>query len=117
MNPKALKITTLGENIAYGKCLGQWGWSFLIELVDVKDEKRKIAFETGISKKALLCNIKALEVNLSDIDSIILSRGHLDHTVATVEVAKFAGSVSIFAHPDTFPSRFYEDEIWRQKNG
>ncbi len=112
---KALKITTLGENIAYGKYLGQWGLSFLIELVDARDEKRKIVFDTGMSKKALLHNIKALKADLRDIDSIILSHGHLDHTATTVEVAKFAGGVSIYAHPDTFLPRLYEDENGKRR--
>ncbi len=112
---KALKITTLGENIAYGKCLGQWGLSFLVEFVDAKDENRKIVFDTGTSKKALMHNIKALKVDLSNVDSIVLSHGHLDHTAAIVEVAKSAGSVSIHAHPYTFLPRFFEDKNGKRR--
>jgi 7,8-dihydropterin-6-yl-methyl-4-(beta-D-ribofuranosyl)aminobenzene 5'-phosphate synthase len=107
---KALKITTLGENVAYGKCLGQWGLSLLVEIMDAKDRKKKIVFDTGISKKALLHNIKELKVDLSDVDSIILSHGHLDHTAATVEVAKAAGNVTIYAHPHAFLPRIYEEK-------
>lgn len=111
----ALKITTLAENLAYGKCLGQWGLSFLVEFVDTKGDERKIVFDTGINKKALLHNIKALKVNLSDVDSIVLSHGHLDHSAATVEVAKAAGGVKIYAHPHTFLPRFYEDKKGKRR--
>jgi 7,8-dihydropterin-6-yl-methyl-4-(beta-D-ribofuranosyl)aminobenzene 5'-phosphate synthase len=112
---RSLKITTLGENIAVGKCLGQWGLSFLLELVDAKDRKGKIVFDTGISKKALLHNIKALKVDLSDVDSIVLSHGHLDHTATTVEVAKAASGVKIYAHPHTFLPRFYESKNGKRR--
>jgi len=112
---KALKITTLAENLAYAKCLGQWGLSFLLEFVDMKGDERKIVFDTGINKKALLHNIKALKVGLSDVDSIVLSHGHLDHTAATVEVAKAAGGVEIYAHPHTFLPRFYEDKRGKRR--
>lgn len=112
---KALKITTLGENIAYGKCLGQWGLSFLMELVDAKDRKRKIVFDTGINKKALLHNIRKLKVDLSDVESIILSHGHLDHTAATVEVAKAAAKVKIYAHPHAFLPRIYEGKNGKRR--
>jgi len=116
MNPiKALKITTLGENIAYGKCLGQWGLSFLVELVDAKDRKKKIVFDTGISKKALLHNIRELKVDLGDVESIILSHGHLDHSAATVEVVKAAGNVKIYAHPHAFLPRIYEGKNGKRR--
>lgn len=113
---KALKITTLAENIAYGKLLGQWGISFLIETVDSRDKKTKIVFDTGINKKALLHNIKTLKLDLTDIDSIILSHGHLDHTAATVEVTKTAGNIKIYAHPHTFLPKFHQDKKGKRRN-
>ena len=101
--------------MAVGRCLGQWGLSFLIEFVDARGDERKVVFDTGIHKESLLHNIKQLEVDLSDADSIVLSHGHLDHTAATVEVAKAAGGAKIYAHPHAFLPRFYEDKKGKRR--
>ena len=36
------------------------------------------------------------------IDAVVLSHGHWDHTSATVDIVKTAGSVKVFAHPSAF---------------
>ena len=113
---KNLKITTLVENLAYPKYLGQWGLSFLVELIDAKDKLRKIIFDTGGSKKAFKHNVKALKVDLSDVDSVVMSHGHWDHAAATVEVTKAAGGgLEIFAHPHTFLPRFFTDKKGKKR--
>ena len=113
-----LKITTLADNLVMTKCLGQWGLSFLLELVDRKGVPRKIMFDTGGHKKSLLQNIKQLKIELSDLDCIVISHGHGDHTAATVEIAEAAGSVKVYAHPHTFLPRFYVDKTGkRRKHG
>lgn len=111
----SLKITTLAENSAMSHLLGQWGLSFLLELVDGKGAKRKIIFDTGIAKRALLQNIKSLKVDLSDVDCVVLSHGHLDHTAATVEIVKAAGGVKVYGHPHTFLSRFRVDKSGKKR--
>jgi 7,8-dihydropterin-6-yl-methyl-4-(beta-D-ribofuranosyl)aminobenzene 5'-phosphate synthase len=111
---KSLKITTLVENTASHTCLGQWGLSFLLELVDAKGNDRKVIFDSGINKQALLYNVRKLKVDLSDVDCVVLSHGHLDHTAATVEFVKAAGGVKVYAHPHTFCSRFFQDRTGKR---
>lgn len=111
---KSLKITTLAENMA-SACLGQWGLSLLLELVDAKGDRRKVIFDSGMNKQALLYNVKKLKVDLSDVDCIVLSHGHLDHTATTVEFVKAAGGVKVYAHPHTFCPRFYQDKTGRRR--
>ena len=113
-----LKITTLAENSVVPPYLGQWGLSFLLELVDTKGNKRKIVFDTGIHKESLLHNIKELKADLSDVDCVVISHGHRDHTAATVEVVEAAGDTKVYAHPHTFLPRFHEDKTGkRRKHG
>lgn len=111
---KSLKITTLAENMA-SDCLGQWSISFLLELLDAKGDSRKVIFDTGVHKQALLYNIKALKVDLSDVDCVVLSHGHPDHTAATVELVKAAGGVKVYAHPHTFLPRFREGKTGKRQ--
>jgi len=111
---KELKITTLAENMA-SSCLGQWGLSFLLELLDAKGHPRKVILDSGLNKRALLFNVKLLMVDLSDVDCIVLSHGHLDHTAATVEFVKAAGGVKVYAHPHAFCPRFYQDKTGKRR--
>jgi len=111
---RGLKITTLAENSAEGTCLGQWGLSFLLQLVDAKGDSRKIIFDTGLNRQALLHNIRRLKVNLSNVDCIVLSHGHLDHTAATVQMVKALGSMKVYAHPHTFLPRFFKEKTGKR---
>ncbi len=102
-----LKITTLAENMVQAGGLGQWGLSFLLEVDDAKGDQRKLVFDTGAEKDALLHNIKHMKLDLSDVEGVVLSHGHGDHTAATVEIVGAAGGVKVYAHPYTFLPRFY----------
>lgn len=113
---RALKITTLVENSAWSFLLGQWGLSFLLELVDSKGDSRKVVLDSGINKRAFFHNIKNLKTDLSDVDCIVLSHGHLDHTAATAEIVKMAGGVKIYAHPHAFLPRFHKDRTGKKHN-
>ncbi len=111
-----LKITTLAENyVQTGSELGQWGLSFYLDLIDSKSDERKILFDTGINKEALLHNIKSLEKDLSTIDCVVLSHGHLDHTAATVEAVKASGGVPVYAHPYCFSPKVFEDKEGKRR--
>jgi 7,8-dihydropterin-6-yl-methyl-4-(beta-D-ribofuranosyl)aminobenzene 5'-phosphate synthase len=110
-----LEITTLAENSASSILLGQWGLSFLLEMTDAKGKKRKIVLDTGKYKPALLHNLKNLNVNLNDVDCVVLSHGHLDHTGTTAEIVKMTGGVKVYAHPHTFLPRFYQDKTGKKR--
>jgi 7,8-dihydropterin-6-yl-methyl-4-(beta-D-ribofuranosyl)aminobenzene 5'-phosphate synthase len=110
-----LKITTLADNLVLTKCLGQWGLSFLLEFVDTRGNSRKVVFDTGIEKKALIYNIKKLELDMSDVDCVVISHGHLDHTATTVEIVNSAGGVNVYAHPHTFLPRFRQEKNGKRR--
>jgi 7,8-dihydropterin-6-yl-methyl-4-(beta-D-ribofuranosyl)aminobenzene 5'-phosphate synthase len=111
-----LKITTIGDNLVYDEGHGQSGLSLLLELIDARGEPRKVIFDTGDNKEALMHNIKFLKLNLRDIDAVVLSHGHLDHTAATVEVVEAAGGVKVYGHPQTFIQRFAKRKGKRSGN-
>jgi 7,8-dihydropterin-6-yl-methyl-4-(beta-D-ribofuranosyl)aminobenzene 5'-phosphate synthase len=112
---RTLKITTLAENSANSTLLGQWGLSFLLELLDGRGNHRKMVFDTGIDKRALLHNIKSLKTDLNDVDCVVLSHGHLDHTAATTEIVNIAGGAKVYAHPHTFLPRFHRSKTGKKQ--
>jgi 7,8-dihydropterin-6-yl-methyl-4-(beta-D-ribofuranosyl)aminobenzene 5'-phosphate synthase len=70
-----MKIVTLVENLVYSKGLyAEHGLSIYIET-----KNKKILFDTGQSSM-FLQNAKTLGISIKDIDILILSHGHYDHT-------------------------------------
>lgn len=96
-----ITITTLSENAATPNSIGEWGLSMLI-----KADGRKILFDTGAGTATML-NVTNMGIDLSDVDCIVLSHGHFDHTGGLYNVLKRTGPKQIIAHPD----------IWARKYG
>ncbi|MFC1906047.1 MBL fold metallo-hydrolase [Chloroflexota bacterium] len=93
-------ITTLSENSAIGKCIGEWGLSILIEADGVK-----VLFDTGRSFTAVL-NAQTLGVDLSDVDKLVLSHGHYDHTGGLKDIVIRSGDIEIIAHPNAWAPKY-----------
>jgi len=98
-----VKITTLIEN-KKGEHLGleeEHGLSFFIEV-----DNKKLIFDTG-KTDAFLKNAEKLQINLSEIDEVILSHGHYDHTGGVKSLVKKLGkSFSLYAHEDIFVKKY-----------
>lgn len=86
-----MKITTLMDNVVYGKNLfGEHGFSILIET-----DERKILFDTGQSGR-FADNAKTLGIDISQIDALVVSHGHYDHTGGIEEFVKRNDKASIY---------------------
>ncbi len=89
-----LKITVLNDNIAGRWCRAEHGLSFRIEA------DRTVLFDTS-SSDLIAYNAKILNIDLQQIDTIVLSHGHDDHTGG---LSLFEGQ-QLICHPDTFLKR------------
>jgi 7,8-dihydropterin-6-yl-methyl-4-(beta-D-ribofuranosyl)aminobenzene 5'-phosphate synthase len=69
-----MRLTVLVDNNASVNLAGEWGLSIFIEVA-----KDKILFDLGASD-LFLRNAKYLNLDVMNIDYIILSHGHFDHT-------------------------------------
>ncbi|MBN1690246.1 MAG: MBL fold metallo-hydrolase [Dehalococcoidia bacterium] len=100
----SVTITTLVENTAgVPNVIGEWGQSLLIEA-----DGKKVLFDTGPSG-AILDNARNLNVDLTNIDVIVISHGHYDHTgglKAVLALIQKAGTrpdgIEIIGHHDIF---------------
>jgi 7,8-dihydropterin-6-yl-methyl-4-(beta-D-ribofuranosyl)aminobenzene 5'-phosphate synthase len=69
-----MRLTILVDNQASHKLRGEWGLSILVET-----DGRKILLDTGASG-LFRENAVRLGLSLSDLDYLVLSHGHWDHT-------------------------------------
>jgi 7,8-dihydropterin-6-yl-methyl-4-(beta-D-ribofuranosyl)aminobenzene 5'-phosphate synthase len=93
------KITTLVENtVAQSgkKLIGEHGLSFYIET-----QSNKILFDTG-QNLAIANNAQVLGIDLSLVDTVILSHGHYDHTGGLKSLLACNRNFTLYAHPDVF---------------
>ena len=96
-----LCITTLVEDTTLdGGLLAEHGLSFWIEYGD-----KRILFDTGQSD-ILVRNAKILGINLNDVDAIVLSHGHYDHTGGLSTIPDIALKARIYLHPTATEPKF-----------
>jgi len=102
-----IKITTLCENSVPFPGRGLLGEHGLAMLLEIKG--KRILFDTGAGL-TLLHNAKALNVDLSRLDAVVLSHGHYDHTGGLKDLLHVSGPINIFAHPDIFGEKYHVTE-------
>jgi 7,8-dihydropterin-6-yl-methyl-4-(beta-D-ribofuranosyl)aminobenzene 5'-phosphate synthase len=98
----SIQITTLSENTAGSiNVLAEWGLSILVEA-----DGYKILLDTGRSFSAAY-NALTLGVDLSQVDKIVFSHGHFDHTGGLLYILKLIKSrVEVIAHPDIWAAKY-----------
>ncbi len=97
-----VRITTLSENTAIRLgLLGEWGLSILLET-----DGRRILLDTGLTISAAY-NSVAMGIDLSQIDVIVLSHGHRDHTGGLLHILRLVRKqVEVVGHPDIWAAKY-----------
>jgi 7,8-dihydropterin-6-yl-methyl-4-(beta-D-ribofuranosyl)aminobenzene 5'-phosphate synthase len=80
---KSLRIQVLSTQLTDPAGLGEWGFAALVEV-----DGRRILFDTGAHPDTVLNNARALKVDLSNVNDVILSHHHLDHTAGLITLRK-----------------------------
>ncbi len=97
----AMKIIILFDNNSIREDLQKgWGLSILIET-----QTEKILFDTGCDSDALLHNLKALGLNPEDINTIVISHSHWDHTGGLFALINRNPNLKVYVGK-SFSSRF-----------
>ena len=90
-----MKLTVLVDNntIIDRYYVGEPGLSFYIE-----DGEKKILFDTGYSD-VLVVNAIKMGIDLHQINTIVLSHGHNDHTGGLRYLTKLDQDIDLYCHP------------------
>ncbi len=92
-----MEILTLVENLAYRQgTKGEHGLSLL-----VKAGGKQILFDTG-QTDLLLKNAKILEVDLAQVDAVVISHGHYDHTGGLEAFFRVNDHAPVWVKPEAF---------------
>ena len=82
--------------------LAEHGLSLLITVYRGED-KHTILFDTGYTKVGVLHNMEQLGVNVEEIEAIVLSHGHMDHTGTLYGILdKISRTIPLVLHPGIF---------------
>ena len=85
-----------------GSMQSDWGFGCLIE-----GFSETVLFDTGADGNILLHNVRCLNVEPDDIDVIVLSHDHWDHTGGLEEVLELNPNVTVYM-PEVFPADLKE---------
>lgn len=97
-----MKITTLVENLVYKKDLfAEHGLAIYIET-----ENKKILFDTGQSG-LFLKNANKLGISIEDIDILVLSHGHYDHTGGLYPFLEKNRKAKVYAKKGIFTPKYH----------
>src|SRR4051812_31151197 len=108
------RITILYD--AFGKDASMrkdWGFSALVEIAG-----KRILFDTGDNSDIFAANVKAKNVDLTNLDFVVLSHRHGDHMAGLAHVLSVNPKVKIYAPKEGFgiygsslPSRFFRKDV------
>ena len=96
-----IKIITLIDNVTYKEGLkGEHGLSFLVKTPDIK-----ILFDTGQSDQ-FIKNATLLGEDLTDVDYLVISHGHYDHTGGIQAFLELNNKAKIIINENAFEDKF-----------
>ena len=88
--------------------IAEHGFSTILD-IRYNDEKKKniFLFDTGVSENGIIFNADIFGIELRNIETIVLSHGHLDHCSGLLNVLKKVSKpIDVIAHPDAFLKRW-----------
>lgn len=91
-------ITVYDNYLVDSRLKTGWGFSALIKL-----EEQNILFDTGADNSTLLSNMGKLEINPKEIDFIIISHLHGDHTGGLSGILEIKPDLKVYK-PESFSS-------------
>jgi len=91
-----------GPEIPTNNLLAEHGLSMLVMAYQGK-EKHTVLFDTGHTSVGVPHNVEFLEVDLDEVEALVLSHAHMDHTGSLFPVLdRIDKSIPLVVHPEAF---------------
>jgi 7,8-dihydropterin-6-yl-methyl-4-(beta-D-ribofuranosyl)aminobenzene 5'-phosphate synthase len=101
-----LRAAFLEGGAALDAPLAEHGFSTLVTIT--KDEReRRVLFDAGLTPDGLVENMRRLSISPKEIEAIVLSHGHFDHTTGLDGLARALGrpNLPVIIHPEFWSRR------------
>ncbi|MGH9324776.1 MAG: MBL fold metallo-hydrolase, partial [Vicinamibacteria bacterium] len=72
---KSVRVLVLSTMLTESRGVGEWGFGALVEF-----DGHRLLFDTGSRPQTVLANSRELGVDLSEVEEVVLSHNHSDHT-------------------------------------
>lgn len=97
-----IKATVLCENCVFfhAGAIAEHGWSVYLET-----DQGNFLFDTG-QGKGIINNAHYFHKDLSNLQGIIISHHHHDHTGGLLQVLEYTGKVKVYSHPELFKNSY-----------
>ncbi|MGM0470849.1 MAG: MBL fold metallo-hydrolase [Bacillota bacterium] len=100
-----MKIKLIVENRVGGSdLLAEHGLAYLITYHD-----KQYLLDTG-QGMVLLNNLKQLGISVDQLDGILLSHGHYDHTNGLQDILSYQPQISVYGHPELFTPKYSQTD-------
>jgi 7,8-dihydropterin-6-yl-methyl-4-(beta-D-ribofuranosyl)aminobenzene 5'-phosphate synthase len=101
-----LSTSVLEEGQTTDAPLAEHGFSAMIG-VSSGGRARRVLFDTGMTPSGLVENLRRLGLSPKDIEAIVLSHGHFDHTTGMDGLVRALGrpNLPVFLHPEAWSRR------------
>jgi 7,8-dihydropterin-6-yl-methyl-4-(beta-D-ribofuranosyl)aminobenzene 5'-phosphate synthase len=107
----SVTVTVLVENSVNERCLrAEHGLA-----LHIQSERARILFDTGQSE-LIIENARKLDIPLTELDAIVLSHGHYDHTSGLEAVLKLAPQAKVFYHPAALGTKFVQESHGKSRS-
>ena len=95
------RITVLADGNAGSLWFGEVGFSAHVQV-----EGKSFLYDTGLTGLCATANASALKIDLRELDGIVLSHGHDDHTAGLYAILTASGPKPVHAHPDALGLKY-----------
>ncbi len=98
---------TMEEGRAWDQPVAEHGFSALVDVRLAGGGGHRIVFDTGVSPDGMVENMARLELSPGDVDIVVCSHGHFDHTTGLEGFIRRVGwtNVPMLLHPEFWSRR------------
>ena len=104
--PPVVPARTMEEQAVFDALKAEHGFSALVAF-SVNGREHRLLFDTGTTPDGMTENMRRLSIALKDIEVIVLSHGHVDHTAGMDGVIGELGraNLPVYVHPEFWSKR------------
>jgi 7,8-dihydropterin-6-yl-methyl-4-(beta-D-ribofuranosyl)aminobenzene 5'-phosphate synthase len=98
-----------GEEISTDTLVAEHGLSLLVT-IQAEGKRRSLLLDTGYTRMGVLHNMGILEIDPDEVEAIVLSHAHMDHTGSLYPLLdRMTGPVTLAVHPEAFQFPRYRE--------